>query len=64
MTPKLKKADFFLLTESILHIESCVMPLLKALIEGLIFFLHLRALSNLWGPYDPNTEKSRLFSCN
>ena len=34
--------------------ESCV--------QGLDFiFLHLRALSNLWGRYDPKTEKSSRF---
>ena len=30
--------------------------------QGLYFFvLHLRASSNLWGRYDPKTEKSRRF---
>ena len=30
--------------------------------KGLIsFFLHLRALSNLWGRYDPKTEKKLTF---
>ena len=29
---------FFLVTESFFHIESCVMPLLKALIERFISF--------------------------
>ena len=34
--------------------ESCV--------QGLDFiFLHLRALSNLWGRYDPKTEKKLSF---
>ena len=34
--------------------ESCV--------QGLDFiFLHLRALSNLWGRYDPKTEKKLTF---
>ena len=33
--------------------ESCV--------QGLDFiFLHLRALSNLWGRYDPKTEKANV----
>ena len=32
--------------------ESCAQELY-------FFFLHLRALSNLWGRYDPKTEKSR-----
>ena len=38
--------------------ESCV--------QGLDFiFLHLRALSNLWGRYDPKTEKKAdVFACN
>ena len=30
----------------------------KSYVQGLHFiFLHLRALSNLWGRYDPKTEK-------
>ena len=30
----------------------------KSYVQGLDFiFLHLRALSNLWGRYDPKTEK-------
>ena len=38
--------------------ESCV--------QGLDFiFLHLRALSNLWGRYDPkNEKKAGVFACN
>ena len=65
MTQKLKKADFFLVTESFLYIESCVMPLLKALIKGFIsFLLHLRLLSNLCGRYDPKTKQKDVFPCN
>ena len=34
-------------------------------VQGLHFiFLHLRALSNLWGRYDPKTEKTDVFACN
>ena len=36
--PKLKKISCFLVTESFLHIESCVMPLYKALNKGFISF--------------------------
>ena len=61
--PKMeKRRRFFLVTESFLYIESCTIPLLKALIKGFISFLHLRPLSNLWGRYDPKTEKHRRFS--
>ena len=35
-------------------IESCVQRLY-------FFFIHLRALSNLWGRYDPKTEKKLTF---
>ena len=34
-------------------------------VQGLhFFFLHLRAVSNIWERYDPKTEKSRHFACN
>ena len=34
----------------------------KSYVQGLDFiFLHLRALSNLWGRYDPKTEKKLTF---
>ena len=34
----------------------------KSYVQGLVFiFLHLRALSNLWGRYDPKTEKKLTF---
>ena len=56
-----KKQMFFLVTESFLHLKSCVRPLLKACIEGFISVLHLRALSNLWGRYDPKTKKKQTF---
>ena len=38
----------------------------KSYVQGLDFiFLHLRALSNLWGRYDPKTEKKlTFFACN
>ena len=50
------------LTLSILHIEACIIPLRKAVFKGLIsFFLHLRAFRNLWGRYDPKTEKKLTF---
>ena len=52
----------FFITLSILHIQTHMIPLMKAVLKGFIsFFLHLRALSNLWGRYDPKTEKSRRF---
>ena len=42
MTPKLKKnADFFLVTVPFLHIESSVIPLLKALNEIFLSVLTL-----------------------
>ena len=37
----------------------------KSYVQELDFiFLHLRALSNLWGHYDPKTEKTDIFGCN
>ena len=37
----------------------------KSYVQGLDFiFLHLRALSNLWGRHDPKTEKTDIFACN
>ena len=37
----------------------------KSYVQELDFiFLHLRALSNLWGRYDPKTEKTDIFGCN
>ena len=34
----------------------------KSCVQGLdFFFLHLRALNNLWGRYDPKTEKMQTF---
>ena len=53
LDPDLYQNFLFFLTLSILHIEACIMPLRKAVPKGLISFLHLRALSNLWGCYDP-----------
>ena len=65
LDPDLCQNFLFFVTSSILHIETCMIPLSKAVTQGLDFiFLHLRALSNLWGRYDPKTEKSWLFACN
>ena len=51
----------YFVTLSILHIETCMIPLSKAVDKGFIFFfLHLRALSYLWGRYDPKTEKAHV----
>ena len=48
-----KQLSFLLVTEPFLHIESSVMPPLKAFYEGLhFFFLHWWAMSNIWGHYD------------
>ena len=54
----------FFITLSILHIETCIIPLKKAVFKGLISFLHLSALNNLWGRYDPKTEKANIFAHN
>ena len=65
LDPDLCQNFLFFLTLSILHIEACIIPLRKAVFKGLIsFFLHWRALSNLWGRYDPKTEKRWLFACH
>ena len=48
-----KKLSFLLVTVPFLHIESSVIPPLKAFYEGLhFFFLHWRAMNNIWGHYD------------
>ena len=63
LNPDLCQNFPFLVTLSMLHIQTCMTPLMKAVLAGFIsFFLHLRALSNLRGHYDPKTEKYRRFS--
>ena len=48
-----KKLSFLLVTVPFLHIESSVIPPLKAFYEGLHFFLiHWWAMNNIWGHYD------------
>ena len=48
-----KKLSFLLVTVPFLHIESSVIPPLKAFYEGLhFFFLHWRAMNNIGGHYD------------
>ena len=64
LDPDLCQNFLFFLTSSILHLETCMIPLSKAVHKGFISFLHLRASSNLWGRYDPKTEKSSRFSFN
>ena len=64
LDPDLGEICLFPVTLSILHIETCMISLRKAVLKGSISFLHLRALSNLWGRYDPKTEKSRFFPFN
>ena len=56
MTPKLKKADGFA-SESFLHIESCVMLLLKALIQASISFSYTEKLGTTYG--DVMTKKHK-----
>ena len=58
MDPDMCQIFSFFITLSILHVETCVIPLWKAVFCGFIsFFLHLRALSHLCGRYDSKTEK-------
>ena len=48
-----KKLSFLLVTVPFLHIESSVIPPLKAFYEGLhFFFLNWWAMNNIWGHYD------------
>ena len=48
-----KKLTFLFVTVPFLHIESSVIPPLKAFYEGLhFFFLHWWAMNNIWGHYD------------
>ena len=49
MTLKLKNADVLLITESFLHIESCVMLLLKASSRSSFLFLTLTSLEQYMG---------------
>ena len=58
-----KNADFFLVTVPFLHIESSVIPLLKALIEIFLSVLHWQALSNSWGRYEQKNMKIWWFKC-
>ena len=46
LDPDLCQNFLFFVTSSILHIETCMIPLSKAVHKGFILFLHLRALSN------------------
>ena len=65
LDPDLCQNFLFFLISSILHIETFMTPLSKAVHKGFIsFFLYLRASSNLWGRYDPKTEKTDVFACN
>ena len=53
MTQKLKNLSFLLVTVPFLHIESSVIPPLKAFYEGLhFFFLHWWAMNNIRRHYD------------
>ena len=62
LDPDLCQNFLCFVTSSILHIQTCMIPLSKAVHKGFIsFFLHLRALSNLWGRYDPKTKKKLPF---
>ena len=61
LDPDLSQNFRSFVTSSILHIQTCMIPLSKAVHKGFISFLHLRALSYLWGRYDPKTEKSSRF---
>ena len=50
---KTKKSSRFCLWLPFLHIESSVIPPLKAFYQGLhFFFLHWWAMNNIWGHYD------------
>ena len=63
LDPDLRQNFTFFVTLSIVHIQTCIIPLLKAVLKGFdSFFLRLRALSNIVGRYDPKTEKRRCFS--
>ena len=62
LDPDLCQNFLFFVTSSILHIETCIIPLRKAVHKGFISLLHLGALSYLWGRYDPKTEKKLTFS--
>ena len=58
MDPDMRKIFSFSITLSVLPVETCVIPLLKVVFLWLhFFFLHLRALSNLWERYDLKTKR-------
>ena len=61
LIPDLYQNFLFFVTLSILHIHICMMPLMKAELQGFISYFHLRAVSNIWVRYDTKTEKSRRF---
>ena len=62
LDPDLCENLLFFVTLSILHIQTCMIHLKKAVLKGFISVLRLRALGNLWGCYDPKTKKSKRFS--
>ena len=52
-------------TSSILHIQTCIIPLSKAVPKSFIsFFLHLRALINYGDVMTPKLKKAAVFACN
>ena len=61
LDPNLCENFLFFVTLSILHIQTCMIHLKKAVLKGFISFLHLRASSNLWGCYDQKTKKKQTF---
>ena len=56
-----KTQTFFLVTESFLYIESCIMPLLKALIMGFISFITPKSFEQFMGTLWPQNWKTQTF---
>ena len=55
----------FFITLSVLHVETCDTSMERCVLGLHFFFLHPRALSNLWGRYDIKAKKKYKFlACN
>ena len=61
MDPDMSQIFLFSITLSVLHVETCDTSTESCVLGLHFFFLHLRALSDLWGRYDQKTKKLQVF---
>ena len=72
LDPYCVKIFSLFVTLSILHVETCMIPLWKAVYKGVMydtsllhfFFLHLRALTNCGDVVTQKSEQDGFFACN